>query len=279
MDSSIKVCPPKPNQFKSIETDRFLNTILFRRDENRQRKTRPVDTWEPLHLLEASYRLVTSDFKRPRTPRASFLNFFCNRKKSNSNSELPPMQKPFYSFRTARELNATGIHFKPSPNQSLKDVSFTSYFFFATLRLPTWAISAHTKVLLKNMVAYELSPNSPTNGEVLSYINLMSALIDGPEDVKVLRKNRILSNTLSSDEDASDFYNDFNTHGLDNDKFFGPVEQQIQDHCRSRINVWIAELLQSYFRSPWSITAFLAAISVLGLSAAQLYYTLHPPRH
>lgn len=213
----------------------------------------------PQHLLEALHRKIVSGS----IPKA--------------NQGSIETRKPIHSFRTATDLKAKGVTFNPSPTESLKDVSVTCYFFYARIHLPVWAVSTHTKVLLKNLVAYELCPSSPAEMEVTSYINLMKSLIDGAEDVKELRERRVLCNMLSCDEEAAAVFTGIDTHGVDNPRLYGDVKEQIDAHCDLRVNTWMAELLHSYLRSPWTITAFVAATVLLGISAAQLYFAAYPP--
>lgn len=197
----------------------------------------------------------------------------CNKlgnKKSN-------VKKHIHSFRSVTDLKAKGIRFGPSRTQSLRDVSFNSRgFFYGRLDLPEWAVSIYTKVFFLNLVAYELSPNQPTEAEVVSYINLMKSLIEGPEDVKELREKKIFYNMLGSDEEVLNVFKDINTYGENNRLLFQHVKAQIQAHYNSRIKTWIAELIHTNFRSPWTVTAFLAAVALLAISAAQLYYAVHP---
>ncbi|XP_057802044.1 UPF0481 protein At3g47200-like [Salvia miltiorrhiza] len=183
----------------------------------------------------------------------------------------------FHSFRSVTELKAKGIHFKPSPTQSLMDVNFKSNFFYGSLQLPEWGVSTKTKVTFMNLIAYELSPNSRANGEVASYITFMKSLMERPEDVKELREKRIFINMLGSDQEVFNIYKDINTHGANNPEIFRQVKDKIQAHYNSSIKTWMAELIHTNFRSPWTITAFLAAVVLLAISAGQLYYAVHPP--
>ncbi|KAL1552067.1 plasma membrane proteolipid Pmp3 [Salvia divinorum] len=151
-------------------------------------------------------------------------------------------RKPIHSFLRATDLKEKGFTFNPSPTESLKDVSIACYFFYARIHLPVWADSAHTKVLLKNLVAYELSPNSPTEMEVTSYINLMKLLIDGAEDVKELRERRVLRNMLSCDEEAAAVFTGIDTHGVNNPRLYGDVKEQIDAHCDLSCSTAISDL-------------------------------------
>ncbi|KAI3448831.1 hypothetical protein Pfo_005496 [Paulownia fortunei] len=177
-----------------------------------------------------------------------------------------------HSFRSATDLKAKGIHFKPSSTQSLKDVKFKSKFIYAQLELPTWGVSIYTKVFFLNMIAFELSPNNPNMGEVTSYINLMKSLIESPADVKELREKKILYNMLGSDEEVLNVYKDINTYGAYNPQIFHVVKEKIQAHYNSKPKTWIAELIHTHFRTPWTIIALLAAMTLLALASVQVHY-------
>ncbi|KAH6796504.1 hypothetical protein C2S52_021058 [Perilla frutescens var. hirtella] len=252
-----------------------------------------INVAEPLHLLEAFHRQVILDcVEQEKTSCGCFKYCIELRVEEDQTGSPQPPQTcsicrylccsgvkqettSFHSFRTVTDLKAKGIHFKPSPTQSLKDVNFKSRFFYATLELPVWYVSIYTKVFFKNMVAYELTLNSPASAEVTSYISFMKSLIDRPEDVKELRERRIFYNQLGSDEEVLNVYRNINTYGAE-EPLFEKVKDKIQAHYNSRSKTWMAELGHTNFRSPWTTTAFVAAAGLLAITAAQLYYAVHP---
>ncbi|KAL0377203.1 UNVERIFIED_CONTAM: hypothetical protein Scaly_0837900 [Sesamum calycinum] len=183
------------------------------------------------------------------------------------------LKKYVYSFRSATNLKAKGIYFKPSSSQSLKDAKFNSYLVYAQLELPTWGVSIYTKVFFLNMLAYEMSPNNINNGVVTSYINLMKSLIECTEDVKELREQKILYNMLGSDEQVRDVYKEIKTYG--NPPVFHDLQKKIQAHYNSKMKTWIAELIHTHFRTPWTVIGLLAAMSLLALASVNVYYSIH----
>ncbi|KAI3448830.1 hypothetical protein Pfo_005495 [Paulownia fortunei] len=195
-------------------------------------------------------------------------------KESYEDDAKRDIKKYVHSFRSATDLKAKGIHFKPSSTQSLMDVKFKSKFIYAQLELPTWGVSIYTKVFFLNMIAYELSPNNPNMGEVTSYINLMKSLIESPADVKELREKKILYNMLGSDEEVLNVYKDINTYGANNPHIFQDVKDKIQAHYNSKTKTWIAELIHTHFRTPWTLITLLAAMVLLALTAVQVHYAI-----
>ncbi|KAK4424873.1 hypothetical protein Salat_1680900 [Sesamum alatum] len=178
-----------------------------------------------------------------------------------------------HSFRSATDLTAKGIYFKPSSSQSLKDAKFKSSLVYAQLELPTWGVSIYTKVFFLNMLAYEMSPNNVNNGVVTSYINLMKSLIESTEDVKELREKKILYNMLGSDEQVRDVYKEIKTYG--NPPVFHDLQEKIQAHYNSKMKTWIAELIHTHFRTPWTVIGLLAAISLLAIASVNVYFSAH----
>ncbi|KAK4406304.1 hypothetical protein Sango_0636900 [Sesamum angolense] len=153
------------------------------------------------------------------------------------------LKKYVYSFRSATNLKAKGIYFKPSSSQSLKDARFNSYLVYAQLELPTWGVSIYTK-----------------------------SLIECTEDVKELREQKILYNMLA-DEQVRDVYKEIKTYG--NPPVFRDLQKKIQAHYNSKMKTWIAELIHTHFRTPWTVIGLLAAMSLLALASVNVYYSIH----
>ncbi|KAL0349391.1 UNVERIFIED_CONTAM: hypothetical protein Sangu_1166900 [Sesamum angustifolium] len=258
---------------------------------------------EPLHLLEAFRRLLVSDCFEPKKHHLCFkCKWLCcfrveqephSSKSSWSKSRFGPIANAnlatgvssatstynkFLCCSRVQETHATnlkakGIYFKPSSSQSLKDAKFNSYLVYAQLELPTWGVSIYTKVFFLNMLAYEMSPNNINNGVVTSYINLMKSLIECTEDVKELREQKILYNMLGSDEQVRDVYKEIKTYG--NPPVFHDLQKKIQAHYNSKMKTWIAELIHTHFRTPWTVIGLLAAMSLLALASINVYYSIH----
>ncbi|PIN16409.1 hypothetical protein CDL12_10936 [Handroanthus impetiginosus] len=141
-------------------------------------------------------------------------------------------------FHSVTDLKPASIRFKPNQTLSLKDVTFESYCIFGKLQLPFWFVSTHTKVFFMNMIAYQFNPGKfrPDKFFVTAHINLMKSLIVRPEDAKELHK--------------------------------------IQAHCNGKAKRWIPELINTYFRSPWSFIALVATTYFLVLTTLQTIYTM-----
>ncbi|RVW92190.1 hypothetical protein CK203_027139 [Vitis vinifera] len=108
------------------------------------------------------------------------------------------------SYRSANELKAAGIQFKPSK-----------------------LVVSRTSMLL-NLVAYESCPGAPDDFGVTSYLCFMDVLIDHAEDVKVLRSNGILLNFLGNDKQVAKLFNEIAKDLVPNPHAYARVKGDIE---------------------------------------------------
>ncbi|KAH6834773.1 hypothetical protein C2S53_004010 [Perilla frutescens var. hirtella] len=219
---------------------------------------------EPLHLLEANNRtsLVQED--------SSSFEYCMMGKGSRSSFESANSL-----FRSVRDLKAKGIHLGPS-SYCLKDIRFYSLSFYGKLQLPIFLVTNNSSVYFSNVIAFEMSPETPTEFETTSYVNFMKTLIQKAEDARELREKGILYSLLESDEDVVRTFQGIDTYGFCNQDLFYDVKMRIDKHCNNKGKTWMAELLHTYFRSPWTAIALFAAIFIMCLTFLQTYYTIDP---
>ncbi|KAG5529443.1 hypothetical protein RHGRI_029986 [Rhododendron griersonianum] len=185
--------------------------------------------------------------------------------------------KLFYSFRSIMELKAKGIHARRGSTLNRMDIKFrSSFFFFAVLEIPPLILNPRFIVHNSNQIAYELTPNNPTNQSTMAYINFLKALVNSAEDVKELRANNILLSPCTSDEEVVDMINSIPTIFVEDFTIYAKVKQSIQNHCDNKAKTWIAELVHNYFNSPWTFIAFFAASALIIMSFLQTYFTINP---
>lgn len=177
-----------------------------------------------------------------------------------------------HAFHSVMELKSKGIHFIPSGFGSLLDVKLTSHYFYAKLSLPCWYISKYTRVFFRNMIAYETGPGKFDDLLVSAYIYFMKTLIISPNDARELRRKKIIFNTLGSDEEVVQVFKALNTYEDEYPYIYKDVKEKIEQHYNSKSQTWIAELLDTYFRSPWSLLALVAATSLLFFTILQTFF-------
>ncbi|XP_043700103.1 UPF0481 protein At3g47200-like [Telopea speciosissima] len=182
----------------------------------------------------------------------------------------------WHSFRSVSELRAGGIECKKSGSSSLKDVSFNPQSFHGDLSLPPIVVDDNTKSMFLNLVAYEASPDFTNDYAVTSYICFMDALIDHAEDVKLLRSKEILLNLLGSDEKVADLFNDLATNLVPNPNEYRDVKGNIEKYYKKKSVIWITEMLETHFRSPWTALGFLVALVIILLTFVQSYFSIFP---
>ena len=180
------------------------------------------------------------------------------------------------SYRSANELKAAGIQFKPSKTRRFTDVNFEPALSFGTLELPPMMVDDSTRSMLLNLVAYESCPGAPDDFGVTSYLCFMDVLIDHAEDVKVLRSNGILLNFLGNDKQVAKLFNEIAKDLVPNPHAYARVKGDIEKHYNNKAKIWIAEWLHTHFTSPWTFLAFLGAILALALSCVQTYFAAFP---
>ncbi|KAL1561603.1 UPF0481 protein [Salvia divinorum] len=169
-------------------------------------------------------------------------------------------------FRSVMDLKAKGIHFRPTKSKSyrLTDIEFRSHSFYGMLRLPILLLESKTKVILSNIIAMEMSPGSGTDFAVTSYVKFMKSLIMKAEDVKELREKGILVTAWQADDkEVVRMFRELETEGACRRDIFRGVRESINQHCRSKTKTFKAELIYTYFRSPWTTIALLAAVLLL----------------
>ncbi|CAA3028231.1 UPF0481 protein At3g47200-like [Olea europaea var. sylvestris] len=179
-------------------------------------------------------------------------------------------------YLSVTELKSAGIFFIPSQTRNLTVVEFKSRLIYGILSLPPVRVDDVSKNILLNLVAYEMCPHGPPDLYITSYICLMNSLIDHADDVKELKKRRILINHLGSDEQLAEFFNELSTDLAPDIFAYADAKSQIDEHCKQKGHIWMAEWIHKYFTSPWTLLAFLGAIFALALTMVQTYFAVYP---
>ncbi|TXG70158.1 hypothetical protein EZV62_005093 [Acer yangbiense] len=244
----------KENEWKKTFSTFFTGILVLHSDSLRE-----IDFDKCIHLLDMIHTLLI-DKDALSAPKY-------NRKSGSTD---------WFSCRSAKELNAAGIHFRPSQGHKFTDVQFrSSFILIGFLKLPPIAVDDSTKSMLLNMVAYEACPDAPDDLGVSSYLCFMDSLIDHAEDVKELRSKGILLNFLGSDQQVADLFNQIADNLVANPSAYAEVKNKLQRHYKSKIKIWLAEWLHTHFTSPWTVLAFVGAIFALVLSVIQTYESLY----
>lgn len=175
-------------------------------------------------------------------------------------------------IRSATELNEAGIRFKKSKTGSLQDISFRS----GVLKLPLIVVDDATESMFLNLIAFERFHVGAGN-EVTSYIFFMDNIIDSARDVSLLHSQGIIQNAIGSDKAVAKLFNSLSKDiTLDPNSALDVVHKKVHHYCRKPWNEWRANLIHTYFRSPWAILSVLAAVLLFALTIIQTIYTIFP---
>ncbi|QHN75636.1 hypothetical protein HN51_053314 [Arachis hypogaea] len=182
-----------------------------------------------------------------------------------------------YRIGTIRELRAAGIRVRRHSNIN----SLYPTFNHGILYLPELTVDGSTAHIFLNLVAHEIWPGFRNNFAISSFIVFMSSLIDQPEDVKELRLAGVLINELANDKEVADLFNKMDTILVPETPLFAHIRDQIHVHFKSkrgkiRMLSWMGEASNTFFRSPWTIIALLAAVLGLVLTFIQTWFAIHP---
>lgn len=170
------------------------------------------------------------------------------------------------------ELHEAGIVFKMSKTRSLKDISFHS----GILKLPLIVVDDATESMFLNLIAFERLHVGAGN-EVTSYIFFMDNIIDNAKDVSLLHSRDIIQNAIGSDQAVAKLFNSLSKDiTLDPDSSLDLVHKLVSDYCKLQWNEWRANLIHTYFRSPWAILSVIAAIFLFALTIVQTIYSIYP---
>ncbi|XP_061995039.1 UPF0481 protein At3g47200-like [Rosa rugosa] len=173
---------------------------------------------------------------------------------------------------SATALNEAGIRFKKSATTSLKDITFAR----GVLRLPVVVVDDTTESMFLNLMAFERFHVGAGN-EVTSYLIFMDNIIDNARDVSLLHSKGIIHNSLGSDKAVANLFNSLSKDVTqDPDSSLQIVHKRVYHYCRKPWNRWRANLIHTYFRNPWAVISFVAAVFLFVFTIAQTGYSIYP---
>ncbi|KAL2325236.1 hypothetical protein Fmac_024294 [Flemingia macrophylla] len=177
--------------------------------------------------------------------------------------------RPAVTIPSVTELNGAGIHFEPVKGgiSKLKYNEETCQFF-----LPVIKLDGTSEVIIRNLVAYEALTRT-TFLIFGRYVEIMRAIIDTPQDVKLLVNSKIIETELS-DQVVADLFNGMSrsirpTNTPDLEKEIKKVNEKFDE---SR---WLQRVMIKYVYPSWKLITVIAALVFLVLTAVQTYCTIY----
>ncbi|XP_042490411.1 putative UPF0481 protein At3g02645 [Macadamia integrifolia] len=179
---------------------------------------------------------------------------------------------------SATELKkAAAVKFQKTNTRRFTDITFDGED--GKLNIPTIYIDNSTESLLRNLIALEQSHQYSVK-YVTNYAIFMNDLINSPKDVKLLKKDGIFEGQVNPIEVADLYKNLLKEVTVPYDVCFSQVYHELESYydsswyrlgtirhrCVSKICKMMKCVKTKYFDSPWSLIAFIAASTVLGLT-------------
>ncbi|XP_076955015.1 UPF0481 protein At3g47200-like [Bidens hawaiensis] len=258
--------------------NRFFNYLNYGEVMNRSEKV--LEDKKPLHLLEL-YRTyfislpASLGLGSTHSSTGSTMRRIWNKEPKHSDDDYNYVKRN-RSIHSVMELKAKGIFLKRIDNESSnEDIKFVSHCCYGELELVRRAVSANTKAIYLNMIAYEMCAHTPNDFRISTYIRVMKSLVIQCDDVKELRHNNILLHSLGRDDEVAKTYDEIEAPAV-NLYMFSQLRREIEKHCKSKYKTWAAELINVYFSSPWKTMALLVATAILFTSFLQTYFSIRP---
>ncbi|TKY73626.1 UPF0481 protein [Spatholobus suberectus] len=145
-----------------------------------------------------------------------------------------------YICRNIKELKAVGIGLKTSKTHWLRDISFSFGWLYLELILPEMIVDNTAAVNILNLIVYEMCPDFENDYEICSYMSFLDSLIDHDDDVNALRSERILLNSVGSDEEVVNLFNTIGTDLEPEMDKYACLRVKIKKHCKNKCKTWLA---------------------------------------
>ncbi|KAL5067584.1 hypothetical protein RYX36_018471 [Vicia faba] len=247
----------------------FFSNMAHSKKGKEKHHTVNITNESPIHLLDLQRKIILTKSKS-KTEASNEAN---KTKPSEKNSDE---KSKMMTYRNIQDLRAVGIKLKSSETRRPTDVDFAEGWFAAELTLPEIVVDDTTAATFLNLIAYEMCPDFKNDYGICSFAVFMDSLIDHPEDVKELRSEGILLNSLGSDEEVADLFNIISTDLVPNWETYFEVRAKIHEHYCNKWKTWIALGYHTYFSNPWAITGFVAAFIALALTFVQTWFSIYP---
>ncbi|XAR60991.1 hypothetical protein NMG60_11034558 [Bertholletia excelsa] len=173
-------------------------------------------------------------------------------------------------FHSATELYEAGIRFKKSNTPFLDDISFKN----GILRLPTFIVDDMTESTFLNLIAFERC-HVGAGHHITSFICFMDNIVEVGHDINHLCSAGVLKNATGSHKAAATLFNTMTKDlTMDPRGELSGVQAEVAKSCKKPWNKYRANLIQTYFRSPWALISVIAAILLFGLTIVQTIYSI-----
>ena len=137
-----------------------------------------------------------------------------------------------------------------------------SEYLQTRLAIPRFEVHDGTEELFRNLMALEQC-HYPSEAYICNYILLLDLLINSKEDVELLVEERIIVNSLGSNNAVANMINKLGQGIVEVNSYYVDVADAVNKHYLSPWNQNMASLKNVYFRDIWRGTATVVYILVL----------------
>nr|CAD1840821.1 unnamed protein product [Ananas comosus var. bracteatus] len=174
-------------------------------------------------------------------------------------------------FTSAIDLAEVGVRICASDTFRFRNFSFRRGPLYGWLSLPPIVLTTYNRIVLSNLVAFEMCPGVASESSVGSYLSLLVALISREEDVKELRSKKILYGGLS-DQQSLSFFKSLSPYLMTGNDYMSLLQHLNDYHRRRKVRVFIHKIVYNNFNF------LLAATSVVLflITILQTIFTIYP---
>ncbi|CAH9060099.1 unnamed protein product [Cuscuta europaea] len=195
---------------------------------------------------------------------------------SGSSGETPKV----INIPSISKLRRAGIEVKLRDNQDTKRSFLPVDFKRGVIWMPLLELDDTMCAILLNFIAFEQCYEG-TDRRMSEYAKFLDCLIDTHEDVDLLCEAEILRHHFGSQREVAEFVNRLGmAAAVDNTKsYLRDVYVGVDEHYKNKFHVYLAEVRDTHFRSPWTALSLLAALILLAFTVGQTIYTIYPYYH
>ncbi|KAG5580256.1 hypothetical protein H5410_050883 [Solanum commersonii] len=144
-------------------------------------------------------------------------------------------------------------------------LTFLKFFAEYLSMVVTMKLMPHNRiVMISSLIIFAI-----VGGKSMYHTNQDCSQIDL---VKELIDEKLIFNTLGSDEEVVQVYKGLKTYRADDPLLFKNVKRNIQENYNNKGKTWIAELIDTYFNSTWSLTALIVNVFLTFFTIVQTNY-------
>ncbi|GLU11452.1 hypothetical protein SLE2022_281940 [Rubroshorea leprosula] len=177
------------------------------------------------------------------------------------------------SIPCATRLREAGVKFKRVTSRNIFDVRFDKNK--CALEIPSLVIHPAMETIFRNLIIFGKSSlwNQWAPDVIISYTMLLDTLVDGTDDVALLCRSHIFSNTNWLNH--KEVVNLLKTlcGGAYTDKFhYADLYEELDSYYKRLSTKWRVYLIDNYFTKPWAIVSVIFASIVLVFTIMQVFY-------